>query len=153
MVEGDVLLLIKDKNLLLVGVDEKGQVIIKILFDFWDEINKYDYILKYYVLCEMEEYISWIGIDYKVFVVYKGVELVFWFVDFIISKINFGDKDSFISFFEDGRKVWVGDCVGIFYSIDVRIGLVNWYVFFEIKGVISNLLVILVGYVYFSVVG
>lgn len=123
--EGDVLLLTKDKNLLLAGVDEKGQVTIKILFDSRNEINKHDYTLKHHVLCETEEYISWIGTDYKVAAVHKGSELASRPADFITSKINSGDKDSFTSFFEDGRKVWVGDRAGIFYSIDVRTGLVN----------------------------
>jgi hypothetical protein len=132
--EGDVLLLTKDKNLLLAGVDEKGQVTIKILFDSRDEINKHDYTLKHHVLCETEEYISWIGTDYKVSAVHKGAELASRPADFITSKINSGDKDSFTSFFEDGRKVWVGDRAGIFYSIDVRTGLVNRYVLSEIKG-------------------
>lgn len=112
--EGDVLLLTKDKNLLLAGVDEKGQVTIKILFDSRDEINKHDYTLKHHVLCETEEYISWIGTDYKVSAVHKGAELASRPADFITSKINSGDKDSFTSFFEDGRKVWVGDRAGIF---------------------------------------
>lgn len=151
--EGDVLLLTKDKNLLLAGVDEKGQVTIKILFDSRDEINKHDYTLKHHVLCETEEYISWIGTDYKVSAVHKGAELASRPADFITSKINSGDKDSFTSFFEDGRKVWVGDRAGIFYSIDVRTGLVNRYVLSEIKGAISNLLVTPAGYVYLSVTG
>ena len=151
--EGDVLLLTKDKNLLLAGVDEKGQVTIKILFDSRNEINKHDYTLKHHVLCETEEYISWIGTDYKVAAVHKGSELASRPADFITSKINSGDKDSFTSFFEDGRKVWVGDRAGIFYSIDVRTGLVNRYVLSEIKGAISNLLVTPAGYVYLSVAG
>ena len=41
-VEGDVLLLTKDKNLLLAGVDDKGEVTIKILFDSRNEINKHE---------------------------------------------------------------------------------------------------------------
>ena len=41
----------------------------------------------------------------------------------------------------------------IFYSIDVRTGLVNRYVLSEIKGAISNLLVTPAGYVYLSVAG
>ena len=65
---------------------------------------------------------------------HKGAELASRPADFITSKINSGDKDSFTSFFEDGRKVWVGDRAGIFYSIDVRTGLVNRYVLSEIKG-------------------
>ena len=107
--EGDVLLLTKDKNLLLAGVDEKGQVTIKILFDSRNEINKHDYTLKHHVLCETEEYISWIGTDYKVAAVHKGSELASRPADFITSKINSGDKDSFTSFFEDGRKPCVGE--------------------------------------------
>lgn len=98
---------------------KRGQVTIKILFDSRDEINKHDYTLKHHVLCETEEYISWIGTDYKVSAVHKGAELASRPADFITSKINSGDKDSFTSFFEDGRKVWVGDRAGIFYSIDV----------------------------------
>ena len=84
---------------------------------------------------------------------HKGAELASRPADFITSKINSGDKDSFTSFFEDGRKVWVGDRAGIFYSIDVRTGLVNRYVLSEIKGAISNLLVTPAGYVYLSVAG
>ena len=84
---------------------------------------------------------------------HKGAELASRPADFITSKINSGDKDSFTSFFEDGRKVCVGDRAGIFYSIDVRTGLVNRYVLSERKGAISNLLVTPAGYVYLSVAG
>ena len=54
---------------------EMGAELIKILFDSRDEINKHDYTLKHHVLCETEEYISWIGTDYKVSAVHKGAEL------------------------------------------------------------------------------
>lgn len=149
--EGDVLLLTKDKNLLLASVNAQGQVDIKILFDSHNEINKHDYSLKHHVLYETEDYISWIGTDYKIAAVRKGKELASRPVDFIISKIKTGGNNSFTSFFEDGNKVWVGDSSGIFYNIDVNTGLVNRYVLSQIKGAINNLLVTRAGYVYLNV--
>lgn len=151
--EGDVLLLTRDKNLLLAGVDEQKQVTIKMLFDSQDKINKHDYTLNHHVLCETEEYISWIGTDYKVTTVRKGAELADRPADFIISKIDSGGRDTFTSFFEDGKKIWVGDRAGVFYSIDANTGLVNRYLLSEIKGAISNLLVTSEGLVYLSVAG
>lgn len=151
--EGDVLLLTKDKNLLLASVDEQGQVNIKILFDSRNNINKHDYRLKHHILCETEEYISWVGTDYKVATVRKGEELASRPADFITSKIKSGAGDNFTSFFEDGKKVWIGDAAGIFYSIDVKTGLVNRYVLSEIKGSISNLMVTPGGSVYLNVAG
>lgn len=151
--QGDVLLLTKDKNLLLANVDPQGQINIKILFDSSNEINTHDYLLKHNVLSETEEYISWIGTDYKVSAVRKGTELASRPADFITSKIKNDAGVSFTSFFEDGKKVWVGDSSGIFYSIDLKTGLVNRFVLSEIKGAVSNLLVTPAGYVYLSVVG
>lgn len=151
--EGDVLLLTKDKNLLLAEVDDRGKVNIKILFDSGNNINKHDYRLKHHVLCETEEYISWIGTDYKVATVRKGKELASRPADFITNKIKSGSGDKFTSFFEDGRKVWVGDSTGIFYSIDAKTGLVNRYVLSEINSPINNLLVTPAGCVYLNVAG
>lgn len=149
--EGDILLLTKDKNLLLASVDGQGQVDIKILFDSRDEINKHDYRLKHHVLCETEEYISWVGTDYKVATVRKGEELASRPADFITNKIK--SENQFTSFFEDGKKVWVGEDSGVFYSIDAKTGMVNRYVLSDIKGAISNLMVTPAGCVYLSVAG
>ena len=43
------------------ALDPVSYTHLKILFDSRDEINKHDYTLKHHVLCETEEYISWIG--------------------------------------------------------------------------------------------
>ena len=151
--EGDVLLLTKDKNLLLANVDGRGQVTIKTLFDSRNEINKHDYLLKHNVLSETEEYISWVGTDYKVAAIRKGKELASRPADFITSRITPDAGIYFTCFYEDGKKVWIGDSSGIFYSIDVKAGLVNRFVLSEIKGAISNLLVTSAGYVYLCVAG
>lgn len=151
--EGDVLLLTKDKNLLLASVDKEGQVNIKILFDSRNEINDHNYLLKHNVLSETEEYISWVGTDYKVAAIRKGKELASRPANFITSKITSGTGINFTSFFEDGKKVWIGDSSGIFYSIDVKAGVVNRFVLSEIKGAISNLVVTPAGFVYLCVAG
>lgn len=151
--EGDVLLLTKDKNLLLASTDDKGNVSIKILFDSNGEINPHDYRLKHNVLCETEEYISWVSVDYKICSYRKGNGLTSRPANFITSKINASGDQLFTCIFEDDKKLWVGEDTGIFYCIDTQNGSVNKYVLSEIKGAIKNLLVTPAGYVYMSVSG
>lgn len=139
--DGDVLLLTKDKNLLLAGVDEQGQVQIKVLFDARNEINKYDYRLKHNVLCETEEYLCWVGIDYKIAAIKKGPELAQRSGNYVVNKMHREAHQSFTSFCALDHDVWVGDDAGMFYHIDVQTGSVQKHILPELKGAITNLLV------------
>lgn len=151
--EGDVLLLTKDKNLLLASTDTKGRIRIKILFDSHEEIDPHDYHLLHNVLAETKEYISWIGTDYKVYSFRKGKGLASRPADFILSKLHVASNVVFTTYFDDGKRLWVGDSAGVFYAIDTQNGSVNKYILPDIKGAIMNLLVTPSGYVYLSAAG
>ena len=151
--DGDILLLTKDKNLLLAQTDEEGTISLKLLFDSKDEIDIQNYRLKHNVLCETEDYISWVGQDYKILSFKKNETLSAHSPDFILSKMNAASLSDFTAVYEHNTRIWVGDKYGIFYSIDTQTGSVDKYVLSELKGKIVYLMVSPTGYVYLSLEG
>ena len=109
--------------------------------------------LKHNVFCETEEYLTWIGLDYKILSYDKGKALQSKPVDFIRKKIMATEDDLFTCAFGADKLLWLGDKNGHFYSIDPQSGLVNKYVLPEITHAIKNLLVTESGMVYLSVAG
>lgn len=152
-VSGEILLLTKDKSLLLACTDEKGKINIQLLHDSHDDVNVYDMRLKHNVFCETKDYLNWIGIDYKILSYNKGKELDSKPVDFIRKKIMASDDDTFTCAFGGKNMLWLGDKHGGIYSIDPQNGTVNKYVLPGITGAIRNLLITETGIIYLSVDG
>lgn len=150
---GEILLLTKDKSLLLASTDKDGKITIRPLHDSRADVNVYDMRLKHNVFCETEEYLTWIGLDYKILSYDKGKALQSKPVDFIRKKIMATEDDLFTCAFGVDKLLWLGDKNGHFYSIDPQSGLVNKYVLPEITHAIKNLLVTESGMVYLSVAG
>lgn len=150
---GEILLLTKDKSLLLASTDKDGKITIRPLHDSRADVNVYDMRLKHNVFCETEEYLTWIGLDYKILSYDKGKALQSKPVDFIRKKIMATEDDLFTCAFGADKLLWLGDKNGHFYSIDPQSGLVNKYVLPEITHAIKNLLVTESGMVYLSVAG
>lgn len=151
--DGNILLLTKDKNLLLAEMTDKGQVNIRILFDARDVINPRDYRLRKNVLTETEDYICWVGSEYKIGAFRKGEILHTRPMDFVTSKMSIGAGTEYTAVYAQEELLWVGDNHGIFYCIDTRTGTVNRYELSDIKGAITNLLALPSGNIYLSVLG
>ncbi len=152
-IDNDILLLTRDKNLLLAQTDAEGNVSIKLVFDSKDEINPNTYRMKHNVLSETGEYISWVGTDYKILSFPKGESLAERPANYILNKMNVASDADFTAIYDDGRKLWVGEHSGIFYSIDTQSGSVDKFVLSELKGKITNLMVTPTGYVYITLAG
>lgn len=153
-IDGDVLILTKDKNLLLANTDKEGNISIKTLFDSRDKINPYNYRLNHNELSETKEYLSWIGTDYKINSFRKGEVFAKRPNDFIISKLkNTLSEANLTCMFDGGNRVWVGEATGTFYAINLQNGEMSKYDLPEIKGAITNLLVTSGEVVYLSVLG
>ncbi len=148
--DGDILLLTRDKNLLLAQTNEVGSVSIKLIFDSKDEVSPSTYRMKNNVLSETREYISWVGVDYKVLAFKKGESLAERPANYILNKMNVTSDANFTSVYADGKKMWVGENTGIFYSIDTQTGSVDKFVLSELRGSITSLMVTPTGYVYLA---
>jgi signal transduction histidine kinase/DNA-binding response OmpR family regulator/ligand-binding sensor domain-containing protein len=150
--EGDILLLTKDKNLLLAQTDSKGTVSMKVLFDSKDDVDPQTYKMRSNKLSETADYICWIGVDYKVLSFKKGEKLASRPVNYLLTKMGLGSASP-ASVCENGSRMWVGDDHGSFYSVDAASGAVEKYALPELKGTIVNIAFTPLGNVYLSVKG
>lgn len=151
--EGDVLLLTKNKNLLHASTEKDGRINITMLHDSRFEVDPYDSKLKNNVFSETAEFINWIGIDYKILSYRKGQGLKSKPADFILKKISNGAGAVFTCAYSAPNMLWVGDKDGRVFSINPVTGAVNKYIFPEISGSIQNLLVTESGIAYLCVAG
>lgn len=151
--EGRILLLTKDKSLLLACTDEQGKVEIQLLHDSRQDVNVYDMRLKHNLFCETPQHLSWIGMDYKILFYEKGGELQEKPQDFVTKKILTEHKDALTCAFDAGQLLWLGNKYGEIYSVNPQTGMVNKYVVPGISSPIRNILVTNAGNVYLSVDG
>ncbi|NDW12253.1 hybrid sensor histidine kinase/response regulator [Bacteroides sp. 214] len=151
--DGNVLLLTKDKNLLIAYVTSGGEVEMKLMHDASADINPYDSRLKHNVFVENKDYLCWIGQDYKIFAYRKGEELKDKPADFIYRKIAATTHDLFTCSYKTDEFIWLGDAFGKVYSINQQTGTVNKY---DLEGVtqpIQNILITTGGIAYITVKG
>lgn len=152
-VSGDVLLLTKNKNLLLVSTNKAGEIDVKTVFNSQGDINPRDYRLTHNVLNETEEQISWIGKDYKIASFSKGESLTSQKSNFILEQMNIHANHSLTACFDDGKRIWIGEESGVFYAIETQTGSVQKYVLSQLTGAITNLMVTPSEVVYLNVIG
>lgn len=151
--DGRILLLTKDKSLLLACTDANGKVEIQLLHDSRQDVNVYDMRLKHNLFCETQQYLSWIGMDYKILFYDKGKELQEKPTDFVTKKVLTDAKDAFTCAFDTEQLLWLGNKYGEIYSVNSQTGMVNKYVLPGISSPIRNILVTKAGNVYLSVDG
>ncbi len=151
--DGDVLLLTKDKSLLRASTTIDGKIEIKLLHDSGVNATLYDWRLKDNVFSETEEYINWIGTDYKIFSYRKGKLLQSKPSDFITQKMGINSSSVFTCAYGNEKGVWLADRNTSVYHIDLSSGIVDKYHFPEIKKKIENLLVSDAGVLYLTVNG
>ncbi len=84
--DGELLLLTKNKDLLKASSDINGKINIILLHDSKNKASNTK--LKNNLLCESKDYISWIGMDYKILTCPKGKLLKSQPSDFILRKIG-----------------------------------------------------------------
>jgi signal transduction histidine kinase/DNA-binding response OmpR family regulator/ligand-binding sensor domain-containing protein len=156
-IDGEVLLLTKDKNLLRAYATPDGKIEITPLHDASGDINPHDSRLKYNVFVETAGCINWIGQDYKIFSFRKGEELLNKPADFIWRKMAATSRELFTCAYENREvapgsgEVWIGDANGKIYRIDLQTGAVNKYNLPGISQPIRNILITPSGMAYLSV--
>jgi signal transduction histidine kinase/DNA-binding response OmpR family regulator/ligand-binding sensor domain-containing protein len=151
-VDGDILLLTKDKNLLLAQTDSEGKISMKVLFDSKNEVDPHTYKMRYNKLSETSDYISWIGVDYKLLSYRKGEKLASRPANYLLTKMGL-NASSPTSVCEDGGRMWVGVDDGSFFAVDATSGNVEKFAFAELKGAIVNITYTPLGNVYLAVKG
>lgn len=151
--EGDVLLLTKDKSLLRASTTTDGKIEVKLLHDSGVNVALYDWRLRNNVFSETKEYINWIGTDYKIFSYKKGNQMHAKPANFITEKMGIDATTEFTCAFGSGKAVWMADRHGNIYRIDLSFGVVSKHKLPGITSGIENLLVTDAGLVYVSVTG
>lgn len=114
--DGNILLLTKDKMLLLAGTNSEGRIWIQQLFDSSGKVNPHSFQLNKSVLSETATYISWIGQDNRVLNICKGEKLQAKPQDYITKCIN-GDAD-FTCACSVTNSLYIGNSEGLLFSID-----------------------------------
>jgi len=134
---GDLLLLTKNKDLLLARTDNADRISISLLYN---SQSKREHRLTNNLFIEDANYICWIGIDFKVIVCKKGNLLQSKPVDFILKKIDPDGIHTFSTAFRKGQYLWVGDQDGVIFKIDFNSGNVQKMDIFNGIGTIDNIL-------------
>jgi len=119
---GDLLLLTKNKDLLKAVSKGGGGIEISLLHD---SKSKREHKLMNNLLVENEQYINWIGLDFKIISCQKGSALKSKPSDFVLRKIALADGQEFTCAFAFGKMLWLGDNRGNVYKIDCSNGNVT----------------------------
>ena len=144
--QGDVLLLTKDKTLLIASTDSYGNIKIKTLFNSKGHVNIHNFKLNSSVFSETKDYICWVGTDYKLISFKKGKALKNKPVNYISNKLS----GKLTSAFSRGNELWLGNADGAIYCINSNNGAVSKIVFPGISGKITSLMVTSSELIYFS---
>lgn len=135
--DGELLLLTKNKDLLKASSDINGKINIILLHDSKNKASNTK--LKNNLLCESKDYISWIGMDYKILTCPKGKLLKSQPSDFILRKIGTTLEKEFSCAYENKGVLWIGDKKGNIYLITLYNGRIIPIKILSGKGVIENI--------------
>ena len=115
--DGNMLLLTKDKILLLAGTEKDGKIWLRMLFDSRGKVNPYSFQLNYNVLSETKDYLSWIAKDFNIISIAKGTALKS-VPDDYVSRYVASDRELLCAS-SNGSKMYIGDDGGNIFVIDV----------------------------------
>lgn len=119
---GDLLLLTKNKDLLLAVSKGNGNIEVTLLYD---SQMKRGHKLMNNLLIEDKDYLNWIGMDYKIISCKKGKILLSKPADFVLKKIDPSSVQEFSSVFFINKYLWLGDTKGNIYKIDCNNGVIQ----------------------------
>ncbi len=137
--DGELLLLTKNKDLLKAFSDRNGKMHLYLLHDSKNKANNTK--LKNNLLCESKNYISWIGMDYKILSCRKGKSLKLHSADFLLKKIGLTSEKNLSCAYENKGVLWIGDKEGKIYRINLADGQIISLNILSGKGAIENILV------------
>ncbi len=139
---GDILLLTRDRNLLLAESDENGKVNIQNLYESKNNSRGFPIKLEHNVLEETDDYLCWVGVDDKIFAVPKGDILSSKKENLITEKLQLSKSAHFSCMIEHNQCIWLGENRGTFFCIDPQTGSVDRYILPGLNDKIVNLLVV-----------
>ena len=120
--DGGILLLTKNKDLLKASSDANGKIDLTLLYNSKNKAGNTK--LKKNLLCETKDYISWIGMDYKILSCPKGRSLQSQSADILIKRLGFTSGKEYSCAFQDKGVLWLGDKNGNFYLVTLYNGKV-----------------------------
>lgn len=119
--DGNLLLLTKDRDLLIAQSKGNGIVAITLLYD--SQIRR-DQKFTNNLLVENKDYLNWIGLDFKIISCKKGTSLKSKPSDFFIRKITLENGQEFSSSYALNNVLWLGDNKGNLFKINSKDGTV-----------------------------
>jgi len=134
---GDLLLLTKNKDLLKAVSKGNGSIEVTLLYD---SQSKREHKLINNLLIEDENYINWIGIDYKIISCKKGAVLKSKPSDFVLRKIAPESGQEFSCAFLANKVLWLGDNNGRIFKIDYITGNITKITLLQGSGAIQNIM-------------
>jgi signal transduction histidine kinase/DNA-binding response OmpR family regulator/ligand-binding sensor domain-containing protein len=134
--DGSLLLLTRDKDLLKAKSIGNGKIDVELLYD---SETKRDHRITSNLLVENQNYLSWIGVDFKIISVRKSKTLKNKPTDFITRKIGESANQTYTCAELSGRFLWIGSANGVIYKIDTTTGNVKKITAFENSGPVQNI--------------
>ena len=134
---GDILLLTKNKDLLLAASTGNGSMKVTLLYD--SQVKR-EHKLTNNLFIEDDANLNWIGMDFKIISRLKGKILKSKPTDFIRQKITQESGIEFSCAFQTGNFFWLGTTQGVFYKIDLSNGNIVKNLYFKGKGAIQNII-------------
>lgn len=134
---GYLLMLTKNKDLLQGKSTGNGKVEVELLYDSKStRENK----LTNNLLVENQQYINWIGIDYKLISLHKGKKLLTKPADYLLQQLGLKNRLSFTAAHNERELLWLGTREGMIYSVDTQQGVVSRREQFNGMGAVENLI-------------
>jgi ligand-binding sensor domain-containing protein len=121
--EGDLLLLTRNRDLLLAKAFENGRMEVTLLYDSQMRSELRNAAGNLWV--ESQEYLNWIGTDYSIFSRRKGKMLQSKPADFITTKLGNGPATDFSAAHVHGSNIWLGDRSGNLAIVNYETGNVR----------------------------
>ncbi len=121
--EGDLLMLTRNRDLLLAKAFENGRMEVTLLHDSQMRSELWNAGKNLWV--ESQEYINWIGSDFSIFSRRKGKMLQSKPADFITTKLGNGPATDFSAVHVQGSNIWLGDRSGNLAIVNYETGNVK----------------------------
>ncbi|MCE1154959.1 MAG: hybrid sensor histidine kinase/response regulator, partial [Bacteroidales bacterium] len=134
---GNLLMLTKNKDLLQGRSTGNGEMEVELLYD--SKSTRENKLINN-LLVENQQYINWIGIDYKIISVAKGKNLQGKPADYLLQQLGPKNRLAFTAAHNDRHLLWLGTRDGMIYSVDAQNGKVKRWEQFSGSGIIENVI-------------
>lgn len=133
-VDGTLLLLTKNRDLLRASVSDSGRIDVHLLYDSALKLDRSTSGSN--VFFESSDQVSWVGTDYRIINCRKGDSLKKKPVDYISRKLGLNNQNAELSSaHQAGNVLWLGDIHGAVAQVDCESGEIRKQLLFQGKAI------------------